>query len=383
MKRRAFLKVLGGGGFVLAASTLGLARCDQMPAEAVSAWNGPAGGEPDPRRRALAWALLAPNPHNLQSWAVDLSTPGEIDLFVDADRLLPETDPFARQILIGHGCFLELLAIAAAEDGFRAETVLFPEGEPPLEAIGSKPVARVRLVADPSVARDRLFAEIPRRRSNKEPYDPERRASAEEIAALGAGHAEAITLSHIVDAERVAALKEICIRASMIEMQTPRTHRESIELTRVGADAITRHRDGIDLHGPMFWWLSTLGLFTAEKATTPGTMAWQGGVDYTQGWRDSAVVFGLLATAGNARADQIAAGRAYVRQNLEATRLGLAMTPLSQVLQEYPEMADLQRRFIKLVGTPEGQRVQMLYRIGHAAPVGPAPRRDLDELILA
>jgi hypothetical protein len=383
MKRRAFLKTLGGSGVIVAASAVGLARCDPMPTEAVAAWDGPAPAEADPRRRALSWALLAPNPHNLQSWAVDLSTDGEIALFVDADRLLPETGPYARQILVGHGCFLELLAIAAAEDGFRADVALFPEGEPPLEAIGGMPVARVRLIADPSVAKDRLFAEIPRRRSNKEPYDPERRPSADEIAALGAGHAGATSLAYIEDAERVAALKEICIRASMIEMETPRTHQESIELTRIGGEAIARHRDGIDLHGPMFWWLSTLGLFTAEKAATPGTMAWQGGVDYTQGWRDSAVVFGLLSTAGNTRADQVAAGRAYVRQNLEATRLGLAMTPLSQVLQEYPEMTDLQRRFLDLAGTPEDHTVPMLSRIGHAAPVGPSPRRDLGDLIVA
>ena len=89
---------------------------------------GPDRDETDPRRRALAWALLAPNPHNLQSWAVDLSRPDTIVLHVDAARLLPQTDPFSRQILIGHGCFLEILAMAAAADGYRTEVTLFPDG---------------------------------------------------------------------------------------------------------------------------------------------------------------------------------------------------------------------------------------------------------------
>jgi hypothetical protein len=36
---------------------------------------GGAGQYDDPRMRALSWAILAPNPHNLQPWKVDLSVP--------------------------------------------------------------------------------------------------------------------------------------------------------------------------------------------------------------------------------------------------------------------------------------------------------------------
>jgi hypothetical protein len=44
---------------------------------------------------------------NLQSWLVDLSTPDEILLRCDLARLLPETDPASRQIMMSHGTFLE------------------------------------------------------------------------------------------------------------------------------------------------------------------------------------------------------------------------------------------------------------------------------------
>ena len=85
-----------------------LAGCgDGMPDVAVRPWTEP--GDPaDLRRWMLAHALLAPNPHNRQPWLADLRRDGEITLVCDGERLLPETDPFGRQIVIGCGAFIEL-----------------------------------------------------------------------------------------------------------------------------------------------------------------------------------------------------------------------------------------------------------------------------------
>ena len=46
-------------------------------------------------------------------------------LFCDLDRRLPVTDPQDRQITIGLGAFLELMRMAAAQDGLRADIALF------------------------------------------------------------------------------------------------------------------------------------------------------------------------------------------------------------------------------------------------------------------
>src|SRR5215218_8831042 len=94
LSRKTFLRLLGGGIVVAAGAAIAVPRLDAMPWVAVEGWRGPAPDDTDPRRRALAWALLAPNPHNLQSWAVDLSQPGAIVLYADTARLLPQTDPF-------------------------------------------------------------------------------------------------------------------------------------------------------------------------------------------------------------------------------------------------------------------------------------------------
>lgn len=384
MNRRRFIRVIGAGGVVVAGSAVGLTQCDQMPAEAIAGWDGPGGGESEPRRWALAHAILAPNPHNMQSWIADISAPDTITLFVDRDRLLPETDPFERQIIIGCGCFLELLVMALAERGYATDVAVFPDGGREAGPDLTKPFARVRLREAGDVARDPLFKQIPLRRSNKEPYDVERPLTSAHATALTQAYDTAdIPLRFTETSADLERVRDIAGRAVMLEMETPRTHKESIDRLRIGADAIATHRDGIDLNGPMFWWMNKLGLITPETMSTPGTMAWQGGIDYAMGWLNGTPSYGWMSTPGNDRGTQIAVGRAYVRLNLRATALGVAMHPTSQALQEYPEMATLQRELLDATGTAEGHTLQMLFRLGYAPPPPPSPRRSPEDIVRA
>jgi hypothetical protein len=91
-----------------------------------------------------------------------------------------------------------------------------------------------------------------------------------------------------------------------------------------------------------------------------------------------------ISTTGNTRAAQIDAGRAYLRQNLIATSLGLSMQPVSQALQEYPEMAESLAEMRKLCGVGADETLQMLARVGYASvEVGPTPRWPLEAKIRA
>ena len=115
--RRKFMTILGGG-VILAAGGIGAWATSRDPAGARQPWEAAraldAGASGDPRVFALSHAILAPNPHNRQPWLAELSTPGEITLYFDTARRLPETDPYDRQLTIGLGCFIELLAMAAS-----------------------------------------------------------------------------------------------------------------------------------------------------------------------------------------------------------------------------------------------------------------------------
>ena len=103
-------------------------------------------------------------------------------------------------------------------------------------------------------------------------------------------------------------------------------------------------------------------------------------VQITTDQANSAAAFGWITTPGNSRLDQVLTGRAYERVNLKATELGLAMHPMSQVLQEYADMSDLQREFHEFLNVAKGHTVQMLFRLGHAEPVAHSARRLIDDL---
>jgi hypothetical protein len=377
MDRRRFIRV-AGGGIVLAA---GVAGCSSaLPPEAIAAWQGP-GPETDLRRWILSYAILAPHSHNLQSWLVDLKTPGEIVLRCDLTRLLPETDPFSRQIMMSHGTFLELLDIAARERGQRAEITLFPEGAFGPDRVDQRPVARIRLAADASVRPDPLFAQTLRRRTNRSAYDLARPVSAaawQAMAQAAAGNGLRFGFVGADSADVLARHRAIANEAWRIELVTPRTILESFKVMRVGAAEVAQHRDGLTLMDPSVVWLTRLGLFDRTKAPAPDSYATTGQIDEFAAKLASTPGFLWIVSEGNDRATQVRAGRAYARAQLAATAHGVAMQPLSQALQEYPEQAGPYAQIHRLLdaATP-GHTVQMWARVGHAPEVPPAPRRGL------
>jgi hypothetical protein len=63
-----------------------------------------------------------------------------------------------------------------------------------------------------------------------------------------------------------------------------------------------------------------------------------------------------------------------------ATKLGLAMHPMSQILQEYEELSRVQKKFLETIKPFDGI-TQILFRIGRANPVPHSPRRRLTDLL--
>jgi hypothetical protein len=389
MRRRGSICLAGGG--TLAA---GLAACSTaLPADALSAWAGPAAGESDLRRWALAHALLAPSSHNRQPWLVDLREPNAITLQVDRQRLLPETDPWFRQIVVSQGTFLELLVMALKECGVAPQVQLFPQGEFAPRSLDDRPVARVHWdPTAPAPARDALFAQIRRRHTAKVPFDTARPVDPALLQAVAtAWPADAPSIlrtDHTIDADRVAVLRTLCVDAARVEACTARTALESARLMRIGPEEIERHRDGISINGLVPRAAAALGLFDRTAAPTPGTRAFDQVMKRFEEHGGTAMGFVWITTdhtAGPDRSAEVWAGRAYVRQQLKATEMGLQMHPMSQAPQEFDEMKPYRRRLHQLLtGRADGAAtVQMFSRIGHSAPVDPAPRRPLDSMLRA
>lgn len=380
MQRRKFLALVGGGVILAAGSAAGAFAFTRTPTQALLPWTETALYD-EPRRRALSFAILAPNPHNRQPWLVDLSVPGEVLLLVDRDRLLPHTDPQNRQITIGLGCFLELMAMAANADGYRVELDLFPEGED-ATGLDGRPVARARFIEDATVKTDALFEHVLARRSLKEPYDLGKPVAQSALDSLAASVKHGSTAGQTNDPDQVSALRDLTHRALDIEISTPRTYKESVDLFRLGKAEIEANPDGIDFGGPLFDTLVLAGQFTRPIALDTSSMIFTQGRDAVLANADTAMAHVWLVTGANGRTDQIAAGRDWVRVNLAATALGLGLQPLSQALQEFPEMAQCYAEAHQRLA-PKGGTVQMLARLGYAAPVGPSPRWPLKSKIIA
>ena len=372
VSRRAVLAA-GFGGLALVAAG-GVWRVTRQPTTAYAPWDLDPTPPADIRLDAFRHAILAPNPHNRQPWVIRMVGADEALVGCDLARRLPVTDPFDRQTTIGFGTFLETARIAAAQRGVAMQIEPFPDGAD-AAALDERPVARLRFVADEAEP-DPLFAQIVRRRSNKEEYDLSRKVSEADLAAIvSAGGA------HTADPVRVAALRREIVRAIEAEMTTHAANLESVELMRIGHAEVDANPDGIELHGPMIEAGRLAGVVTREELADPTSTGFRQGLDMMRGIYGSIPALVWMATPGNARLDQLEAGRQYVRANLEATARGLGMHPMSQSLQEYRAVEPMFARVHRLLAMGPGERVQMLARVGYGPVTGPTPRWPLESHI--
>jgi len=378
--RRSFIRIIGSSAVIAAAGT-GYFAATRTPTEALEPWKLAGTGYTDPRMRALSYAILAPNPHNRQPWMVDLGTENEAILYCDLERLLPETDPFDRQITIGLGCFLELLRMAAAAEGLVAEITPFPEGLPELRLDG-RPVAHIRFVPSDEVLLDPLFAHVLQRVTNKEPYDTSRTVTDEVLGALLSASDDAVSVRATNVSEDLSMYRSLTWKAHLIEMTTPRTNQESVDLMRIGKDEINANPDGIDIGGFMLEGMNLAGLVTRETLADPNSTGFKQGLEMFKGIMASAMGYVWVKTEANSRLDQLNSGSAWVRLNLQATALGLGIHPLSQALQEYVEMKSLYEELHESLGAIGTQRVQMFGRLGYGPSVAPKPRWKIETRVI-
>lgn len=360
ISRRKMIAMIGGGTILAAGAATGGFMVTRTPDKALAPWST-AGGYTDPRKRALSYALLAPNPHNIQPWLVALEGDNALSLYHDPSRRLEHTDPMDRQITIGLGCFLEQMRIAATLDGLTANIALFPAG--PEGAIA-------RVVFEPGAARDPLAGAIMERRSCKDPYEDT--ALEPGVVKTMGKYARIIT-----DKAEVSDLRDLTWAAWKVEWDTPRTLMESVDLMRFGKAEINASPDGIYLGGSFLEGLMLAGMLTRKAQADPESVTYKEGVKMYRETLYATPAYAVLTSKGNTRVDQIKTGYRWLRLNLATTRAGLALHPVSQALQEYPEMSAHYAQAHATLAAP-GETVQMLGRLGYGPKTAPSPRWPLE-----
>jgi nitroreductase len=285
-------------------------------------------------------AILAASPHNTQPWLFKV-TNSSIELHIDTQRNVGALDPYLREEHIGIGCALENLMLAAAANAYATTATLQPGKLVPIPA-DPKPrlLARVDLA---SGKRDEseLYDAIPRRHTNRGPYDPQKPIPPDFLEALGGlagddADAKLFLFTAEVDRKKIARVSS----AANTEIYAdPEVQRGSARWVRTKWSSVQEHRDGLTI--------DAFGLppiaNAAAKMMTPRMLRWAGSHSEKNGYLNlmlSAPLIGLIAVRDRYEQEQcLRAGRIWQRAHLLATARGLAARPCNEAV----EMVDHER----------------------------------------
>lgn len=340
---------------------------------------------PDPDKfdvpilKALAFGLNAPNPHNTQAWKFKLINETEALFFVDEERLLPATDPIARQIHVGCGGFIALFEVGASSFGYRAKVEYLPEGDYGFADIGKKPVARLSLQRG-DIGKDALSKEIFTRQTIRTIYHGDLVTDDEFKKVIKLTKPEYATIELFNDPQSLPSVLELLYKGMEVECNDWNVFEESRKWFRVKGDIAVK-KDGINLRTggtePGFnLWLTETLLQVDSKKLWHSEYAIKGVLKghYEKVMSSKGVV--IFKTDSNNLIDWIKCGQDYVRFQLAAYNQGFCLNPLSQVLQEYPSMATLYNQFNQMMEVEEPAKIQMAVRIGRSNPLEYSYRRN-------
>lgn len=383
MYRRNFIKVIGiGTGIILLPSFL--ISNSEIRYKKIYGID-----EKDIRLNILSYAILAPSAHNIQPWLIKFTSKDTMDLYVDTTRLLPLTDPYYRQIHISQGAFIENFIISASYFGYKVTIDYFPQGEYNNLVLENKPVASLKLIKDFQVKKDTLFEFIIKRQTNKSIYNSVS-IDTKLIDTITQQSNGLYATNHILQfsnsKENLNILKQVAIKAMEIEASNKKRNLETIEMFRFNSDEIDKYKDGLTIAqtgttGIKKWFLETFILSRESYMKNPNSFGKEA-VEITKNQVNSTNTFAWLTTKGNTRLEQVKIGRIYGRINILATSLGVQLHPISQILQEYPDMENLQKKFLNQTNTKENETVQMFFRVGFANNIEHSPRRNIQDILI-
>ncbi len=358
------MKMLGGcalaaGAAPLIPASAGAARSDfrsGLRTESPVAGIDPALG------RILHYASLAPSGHNSQPWYVRWIDDRKMIIGADPDRRLPAVDPDNREMMLSLGAFVENLSLAAGDMGYEAQVEL--KARSPLE---------------------QEILEVTLRKAKPVPY-PLERISLRMTAKHGyrskeikKDDVEALTeplggrlFYFPPGSEHAQCIKEGTVEAFRVQTSRDEAQQELVKWLRLSHEAEEEHRDGLttagmEIRGLKGWYVRN---FTSPDDFMKKSMR-KRSVEQTAKLSGQGGGWFVITSTGESVADLIDAGQGFERMALMARERGVAVHPMTQILEE-----EIGRREITS-NHDAGMLPQFILRVGYLDkyPDPVSPRR--------
>lgn len=304
---------------------------------------------------AVRFAVRAPSIHNTQPWRWELAG-GELHLYADRSRQLAAADPDGRAVLISCGGALSLALLRLAAAGWAAAVDRLPD------PADRDLLARVRVTGRqaPDGATMERAAAAERRHTERRPFRPDP-VPAEVLDQLVRAAQDAGVYAYPVErtdqrldlavamswADRVES-EDPAYRAELAHWVGPRAEAAG---EGVPASAVPHVSAGRPRH-------TDVPMRDFEAGT-------RGGQDVA-GDVDEQPAYLVLLSRGDGPEQRLRAGEAYLRVSVEAERLGLASSAMTQGV----DLPGVRERFRTLMAWAD--HPQMVLRVGYP-PVEPAP----------
>lgn len=327
-------------------------------------------GLSEPVAASLALASLAPSSHNTQPWKVRVLSDREVLVLLDEERLLPAVDPERRETLVSVGAFLENLVRGAESQGLAAEVEITADEPAGIE------VARVRFEPAKAAGKTEALEAILARDTFRGPLAADA-LPGETVEAL-AGTAPSRWAFFPSTSPEGAWIREALAESNRVQASRDDAMEELAGWIRFSPGAVARHKDGLTTPGmglpaPV---RAFMALFFNEKSVT-GKAFREAGAKKAREQSEACAGFFVLGNPDGSPLSAVQAGRDLESFWLEAVRRGVAVHPMSQILEESPWKEQAAPR-LAIAGT-----VQMVLRVGLAnGPPRPvSPRRPLGSFV--